>query len=104
MRPRKRSRGDDTHMFFLLGFRVSCASIMVLVDSLCLILAGRSKMADSQLSQSSQFNQSDLPELLQQYYKRLFPYKYYYNWLSYGNGELNLIVVEFRCSHFISFL
>ncbi|XP_067019631.1 DNA primase small subunit-like isoform X2 [Acropora muricata] len=33
---------------------------------------------------SSQFSQSDLPELLHQYYKRLFPYKYFVQWLSYG--------------------
>ena len=33
------------------------------------------------------FSQNDLPELLTQYYKRLFPYKYYYQWLSYGAGE-----------------
>jgi len=33
---------------------------------------------------SSQFSQSDLPELLNQYYKRLFPYKYFVQWLSYG--------------------
>ncbi|XP_031559375.1 DNA primase small subunit-like [Actinia tenebrosa] len=44
-------------------------------------------MADKEDKVSSsqiQFSQSDLPELLQQYYKRLFPYKYYYQWLSYG--------------------
>ncbi|XP_068752184.1 DNA primase small subunit-like [Montipora capricornis] len=39
----------------------------------------------SQNSQSSsQFSQSELPELLNQYYKRLFPYKYFVQWLSYG--------------------
>ena len=37
---------------------------------------------------SSQFSQSDLPELLHQYYKRLFPYKYFVQWLSYGGGRL----------------
>jgi len=46
------------------------------------------KMADTEGSQnsqkSSQFSQSDLPELLNQYYKRLFPYKYFVQWLSYG--------------------
>ena len=43
----------------------------------------------SQNSQtSSQFSQSDLPELLHQYYKRLFPYKYFVQWLSYGGGRL----------------
>ena len=36
---------------------------------------------------SSQFSQSDLPELLNQYYKRLFPYKYFVQWLSYGGGS-----------------
>ena len=42
----------------------------------------------SQNSQkSSQFSQSDLPELLNQYYKRLFPYKYFVQWLSYGGGK-----------------
>ncbi|XP_078344982.1 DNA primase small subunit-like isoform X2 [Oculina patagonica] len=45
-------------------------------------------MADTDSSQnsqkSSQFSQSDLPELLNQYYKRLFPYKYFVQWLSYG--------------------
>ena len=47
------------------------------------------KMADdSQTSQnSSRFSQSDLPELLNQYYKRLFPYKYFFQWLSYGGGQ-----------------
>ncbi|KAM7448242.1 primase [Porites harrisoni] len=46
-------------------------------------------MADNEVSsqnsqKSSQFSQSDLPELLNQYYKRLFPYKYFVQWLSYG--------------------
>ena len=49
------------------------------------------KMADTEGSQnsqkSSQFSQSDLPELLNQYYKRLFPYKYFVQWLSYGGGK-----------------
>ena len=48
-------------------------------------------MADTEGSQnsqkSSQFSQSDLPELLNQYYKRLFPYKYFVQWLSYGGGK-----------------
>lgn len=48
-------------------------------------------MADTDNSQnsqkSSQFSQSDLPELLNQYYKRLFPYKYFVQWLSYGGGK-----------------
>ena len=48
-------------------------------------------MADTEASQnsqkSSQFSQSDLPELLNQYYKRLFPYKYFVQWLSYGGGK-----------------
>jgi len=35
------------------------------------------------------FSQSDLPELLNQYYKRLFPYKLYYKWLSYGGAPRN---------------
>ena len=39
---------------------------------------------------SSQFNQNDLPELLNQYYKRLFPYEQYYKWLSYGGGEFSI--------------
>ncbi|XP_073230251.1 DNA primase small subunit-like [Porites lutea] len=46
-------------------------------------------MADTEVSSQnsqkpSQFSQSDLPELLNQYYKRLFPYKYFVQWLSYG--------------------
>lgn len=49
------------------------------------------KMADTEGSQnsqkSSQLSQSDLPELLNQYYKRLFPYKYFVQWLSYGGGK-----------------
>lgn len=50
------------------------------------------KMADTEGSsensqKSSQFSQSDLPELLNQYYKRLFPYKYFVQWLSYGGGN-----------------
>ena len=50
------------------------------------------KMADNEVSsqnsqKSSQFSQSDLPELLNQYYKRLFPYKYFVQWLSYGGGS-----------------
>lgn len=28
-----------------------------------------------------------LPDLLPVYYKRLFPYKMFYKWLSYGNGK-----------------
>ena len=48
-------------------------------------------MADTDGSQnslkSSQFSQSDLPELLNQYYKRLFPYKQFVQWLSYGGGK-----------------
>ncbi|XP_058945916.1 DNA primase small subunit [Pocillopora verrucosa] len=45
---------------------------------------------DSQTSQnSSRFSQSDLPELLNQYYKRLFPYKYFFQWLSYGGVPKN---------------
>ncbi|EDO37404.1 predicted protein, partial [Nematostella vectensis] len=44
-------------------------------------------MADTAAISSSQttFSQSDLPELLQQYYKWLFPYKLYHQWLSYGD-------------------
>lgn len=50
------------------------------------------KMADTEVSsqnsqKTSQFSQSDLPELLNQYYKRLFPYKYFVQWLSYGGGS-----------------
>ncbi|CAB3976730.1 DNA primase small subunit-like [Paramuricea clavata] len=41
-------------------------------------------MADETSVQNSQYNQNDLPELLKQYYKRIFPYKLYYQWLSYG--------------------
>ena len=54
----------------------------------------------SQNSQtSSQFSQSDLPELLHQYYKRLFPYKYFVQWLSYGGGRLfwgNEVKINYR--------
>lgn len=31
------------------------------------------------------FNETDLPDLLPLYYKRLFPHKHIYRWLSYGN-------------------
>lgn len=34
------------------------------------------------------YDLSDLPELLKQYYKRLFPCKLYYKWLNYGGGML----------------
>ncbi|XP_028393344.1 DNA primase small subunit-like [Dendronephthya gigantea] len=43
-------------------------------------------MAEQEGSQNSQYNQNDLPELLKQYYKRVFPYKLYYQWLSYGEA------------------
>ncbi|KAK3732815.1 hypothetical protein QZH41_017729 [Actinostola sp. cb2023] len=60
------------------------------VFSAGIILAGKaSKMAETSSCSQSRFSQSDLPELLQQYYKRLFPYKYYYQWLSYGNVAKN---------------
>ena len=36
---------------------------------------------------NAEFSQADLPELLTQYYQRLFPYKEFYRWLSYGNGK-----------------
>ncbi len=45
-------------------------------------------MADETSIKESQYNQDDLPELLKQYYKRIFPYKLYYQWLSYGEGEI----------------
>ena len=62
------------------------------VDNKSLSLARKLlKMVDTDSSQnsqkSSQFSQSDLPELLNQYYKRLFPYKYFVQWLSYGGGK-----------------
>jgi len=44
-------------------------------------------MDDSVSTQS--YSQNDLPELLNQYYKRLFPYKLYYKWLSYGSVPKN---------------
>ena len=44
-------------------------------------------MADETRTQNTQYNQDDLPELLTQYYKRIFPYKLYYQWLSYGEGK-----------------
>ncbi|KAK3708091.1 hypothetical protein QZH41_019174 [Actinostola sp. cb2023] len=66
----------------------SCGLMRSAVFSAGIILAGKaSKMAET--SSCSRFSQSDLPELLQQYYKRLFPYKYYYQWLSYGNVAKN---------------
>lgn len=37
--------------------------------------------------QNSQYNPNDLPELLKLYYKKIFPYKLYYQWLSYGEGN-----------------
>lgn len=64
-----------------------------LPPKLCAVLARIPlKMADTEVSsqnsqKSSQFSQSDLPELLNQYYKRLFPYKYFVQWLSYGGGS-----------------
>jgi hypothetical protein len=45
------------------------------------------KMAEETCKQNSQYDQNDLPELLNQYYKRVFPYKLYYQWLSYGEGK-----------------
>ena len=48
-------------------------------------------MADSEKTAPLQFSQSDYPELLNQYYKRLFPYRYYYQWLSYGGGKIDEI-------------
>ncbi len=39
---------------------------------------------------NANFSQADLPELLVQYYQRLFPYKEFFNWLSY-NGMLWLL-------------
>jgi DNA primase small subunit len=44
-------------------------------------------MAEETCKQNSQYDQNDLPELLNQYYKRVFPYKLYYQWLSYGEGK-----------------
>eukprot|EP00795_Rhopilema_esculentum_P013393 gene13393-4256_t len=38
-------------------------------------------------NQNEVFKQGDLPELLAQYYKRLFPYKEFYRWLSYANVD-----------------
>ena len=32
------------------------------------------------------YDPQDLPEYLNVYYKRLFPYGLFYRWLSYGNG------------------
>lgn len=55
-------------------------------------------MADTEGSQNSkkpsQFSQSDLPELLNQYYKRLFPYKYFVQWLSYGGGKESCVFIR----------
>lgn len=45
-------------------------------------------MAPSTEEKVVEFSQTDLPELLAQYYKRLFPYTEFYNWLSYGNGNI----------------
>lgn len=61
-------------------------------------------MADTDSSQnsqkSSQFSQSDLPELLNQYYKRLFPYKYFVQWLSYGGGKGIYGIIGSSIKHF----
>lgn len=34
---------------------------------------------------SKEYNPDDLTQLLPYYYKKLFPYKQFYKWLSYGN-------------------
>ena len=46
----------------------------------------RKKMALEE--KNVEFAQTDLPELLAQYYQRLFPYSEFYRWLSYGNGRI----------------
>lgn len=33
------------------------------------------------------YDPSELPELLKDYYKRLFPYNHFYRWLNYGHTE-----------------
>ncbi|XP_065655655.1 DNA primase small subunit isoform X2 [Hydra vulgaris] len=43
-------------------------------------------MNEKILTQQS-YNESDLTDLLKQYYKRLFPYKLYYKWLQYGEDS-----------------
>jgi len=45
----------------------------------------RKKMALEE--KNVEFAQTDLPELLAQYYQRLFPYSEFYRWLSYGNVQ-----------------
>ena len=45
--------------------------------------------AEEQAPAKVQYDLSDLPELLKQYYKRLFPCKLYHKWLSYGGGSSN---------------
>eukprot|EP00794_Sanderia_malayensis_P017323 gene17323-19056_t len=42
------------------------------------------ELEQSQQQSLSSFSQGDLPELLVQYYTRLFPYEEFYNWLCYG--------------------
>lgn len=34
-----------------------------------------------------QYTQQDLQDMLPIYYKRLFPHKNFYRWLSYGEGK-----------------
>lgn len=44
------------------------------------------------VTEESEFNPDDLPDLLPLYYKRLFPHKPLYRWLSYGNCEYPIII------------
>ena len=40
--------------------------------------------ASSNSAESAAYNRSELPELLMVYYKWLFPYDKYFEWLQYG--------------------
>ena len=40
--------------------------------------------ASSNTAESGVYNRSELPELLKVYYKWLFPYDKYFEWLQYG--------------------
>lgn len=40
---------------------------------------------------SGEFAEDDMyPEFLSMYYKRIFPHRQYFKWLSYGEGEIAL--------------
>lgn len=49
------------------------------------------------------FDPNELPMLLPVYYKRLFPHKLFYRWLSYGLCEFDLIFLNPPCNFIFRF-